>query len=50
MRLGYKECALPLILEHNTPNNSISLLWAETTGAHGAHAMRPLFRRVTRHS
>ena len=28
VKLGYKECGLPLILEHNTPNNSISLLWA----------------------
>lgn len=50
MRLGYKECALPLILEHNTPNNSVSLLWAETDGLEGAHAMRPLFRRITRHT
>lgn len=50
MRLGYKECALPLILEHNTPNNSLSLLWAETDGQKGAHAMRPLFRRTTRHT
>jgi hypothetical protein len=50
MRLGYKECALPLILEHNTPNNSVSLLWAETEGQEGAHAMRPLFRRTTRHT
>ncbi|MEQ8960150.1 MAG: hypothetical protein RLP02_19875, partial [Coleofasciculus sp. C2-GNP5-27] len=28
--LGYAGCALPLVLEHNTPNNSVALLWAET--------------------
>lgn len=48
MRLGYADCALPLVLEHNTPNNSIPLLWAETPGKHGP-AMRPLFRRRDRH-
>ena len=30
--LGYGGCALPLVLEHNTPNNSVALLWAETDG------------------
>jgi hypothetical protein len=49
MRMGYKGCALTLVLEHNTPNNALSLLWAETAGKNGAHAMRPLFRRRTRH-
>jgi len=49
-RLGFGGCALPLILEHNTPNNSVSLLWAETDGVGGAHPMRPLFRRRQRHS
>jgi hypothetical protein len=48
-RLGFGGCALPLILEHNTPNNSIALLWAETQGKEGRHAMRPLFRRRQRH-
>lgn len=48
MKLGYANCALPIILEHNSPNNSISLLWAETDGVHG-HPMRPLFRRRDRH-
>ena len=33
MKLGYAYCALPVVLEHNTPNNSIPLLWAETGGA-----------------
>jgi len=48
MRLGYADCALPVILDHNAPNNAISLLWAETAGADGP-AMRPLFRRRDRH-
>ena len=51
--LGYGGCALPLVLEHNTPNNSVALLWAETKGSgqNGAIArpMRPLFRRRQRH-
>ena len=46
--LGYGDCALPLVLDHNTPNNSVALLWAETEGNH-ASAMRPLFRRRERH-
>lgn len=48
MRRGYAGCALPLVLEHNAPNNSIPLLWAQTTGKFG-HPMRPLFRRRDRH-
>ena len=51
--LGYGGCALPLVLEHNTPNNSIALLWAETDGSgrdgNCTPAMRPLFRRRQRH-
>ena len=43
VRYGYGECALPVILDHNTPNNSISLLWAQTD------SMEPLFRRRDRH-
>lgn len=48
MRYGYANCALPLILEHNTPNNSVPLLWAETPGKDGK-AMRSLFFRRDRH-
>ena len=49
-RLGFsRACALPLVLEHNTPNNSIALLWAETLGTQEKRAMRPLFRRRQRH-
>lgn len=52
--LGYGACALPLVLHHNTPNNSVALLWAETRGGvsenrEPAHPMRPLFRRRQRH-
>ena len=51
--LGYGACALPVVLEHNTPNNSIALLWADTVGGDrngvDAHPMRPLFRRRQRH-
>jgi hypothetical protein len=50
VRRGFGSCGLPLILEHNTPNNSIALLWAETIGGNGIPAMRPLFRRRQRHS
>lgn len=50
MKRGFAGCALPVVLEHNTPNNSMSLLWAETSGENGAHAMRPLFRRRSRHT
>ena len=46
--LGYGACALPLVLDHNTPNNSVALLWAESEGKN-AHAMQPLFRRRERH-
>lgn len=48
-KLGFGQCALPLVLEHNTPNNSVALLWADTDGDNGRHQMRPLFRRRQRH-
>ena len=51
--LGYGGCALPIVLNHNTPNNAVALLWAETDGGDRdgipAPAMRPLFRRRQRH-
>jgi hypothetical protein len=52
--LGYGGCALPLVLSHNTPNNAVALLWAETNGGvsedgESIPAMRPLFRRRQRH-
>ena len=48
MKYGYADCALPLVLEHNTPNNAIPLLWAETEGQFGV-PMQPLFFRRDRH-
>ena len=47
---GYAACAIPLILEHNTPNNSFAMIWAECQGGSDAPQMRPLFRRRQRHT
>lgn len=50
---GYGGCGLTLVLEHNTPNNSVALLWAECDESQKepvGPAMRPLFRRRQRHS
>ncbi len=43
-RLGFAGCALPVVLSHNTPNNSIYILW-------GPESFRffGLFPRVSRH-
>lgn len=42
--LGFAGCALPVVLGHNTPNNSVYLLWGpEQYKPHG------LFPRVSRH-
>lgn len=50
IKYGYGYCGLPLILEHNTPNDSLPIIWADTSTENGQHAMRPLFRRRQRHS
>ena len=42
-KYGFAECALPLVLSHNTPNNSVSLLWAPLP-------MQALFPRFERHT
>lgn len=48
--LGYKQCGLPIVLEHNTPNNSIALIWATSRpDSKEPHIMRPLFPRIERH-
>lgn len=39
---GYEGCGLPLVLHHNTPNNSIYILWARKW-------KDPLFIRYERH-
>lgn len=48
---GYKQCGLPLVLDHNTPNNSVALLWASSSEAddEAQHEMKPLFPRKKRH-
>jgi len=52
--LGYKGGGLPLILSHNTPNNSVATLWARSdpkaAGYVVAKQMFPLFPRRQRHS
>ena len=43
-RYGYGDCGLPLVLDHNTPNNSISLLMS-----YEDKTFRGLFPRIQRH-
>lgn len=43
--LGFGNGGLPLVLSHNTPNNSLPLLWSPDD-----KAFRGLFPRVSRHS
>src|SRR5579862_7201862 len=45
VRRGFADCALPVVLAHNTPNNSIYLLWGEET-----FRFQGLFPRVSRHT
>lgn len=47
--LGYADGALPVVLSHNTPNNSVCLLWADSTGETGSLNRRALFPRYERH-
>lgn len=43
-KYGYADCGLPVVLHHNTPNNSVAILWFYE------HCMvRGLFPRVQRH-
>lgn len=44
VKYGFASCGLPIVLHHNTPNNSIYLLWAELS-----EQIKPLFPRVSRH-
>ncbi len=48
-QMGFLKCALPLVLQHNTPNNSICVLWADSTDRPGSLARRALFPRYERH-
>jgi hypothetical protein len=43
VRYGFNQNGLTLVLAHNTPNNSISLLWSQTS------KVTALFERVSRH-
>lgn len=47
--LGYDECGLPVVIYHNTPNNSLPLLWYSSPSIDGENVLRPLFPRTTRH-
>jgi hypothetical protein len=44
LKYGLAGCGLPVSIHHNTPNNSLFLLWVE-----GSARVRPLFQRVSRH-
>jgi hypothetical protein len=43
VKYGYAACGLPVVLTHNTPNNSIYPIWARTS------KLRALFPRISRH-
>lgn len=47
--IGYFDCALPVVLSHNTPNNSICLLWMDTTDRDHSPQLKALFPRYERH-
>lgn len=46
--LGYKQCALTVVLNHNTPNNSLPIIWQPECTEVG-NRLYPLFYRITRH-
>jgi hypothetical protein len=48
--LGFGGLALPLVLHHNTPNNSVGLLWADTSERNDGASRRALFPRRERHN
>ena len=50
VRHGFGNGRLPLVLSHNTPNNSVSILWADTTGRREGGGQRALFPRRHRHN
>jgi len=47
--LGYAGGALPLVIHHNAPNNSLGIVWGDTTDRIGSAGRRALFPRRTRH-
>lgn len=48
--LGFGGFALPVVLHHNTPNNSVGLLWADTSERNDGANRRALFPRRERHN
>lgn len=42
--LGFNECCLPIVLNHNSPNNSVAILWMPTDKKYWG-----LFPRISRH-
>jgi len=46
IKYGFGATGLPLVLSHNTPNNSLYLLWKE---GNAEHPLVPLFGRFERH-
>jgi hypothetical protein len=47
--LGFGDAALPLVLHHNTPNNSVCILWGDTSEQSGSLDRHALFPRYERH-
>ena len=48
--LGFGGFALPVVLHHNTPNNSVGQLWADTSERNDGANRRALFPRRERHN
>ena len=46
VKRGFAGCSLPVVLTHNTPNNSLFLLWANPEEG---YSVRGLFPRISRH-
>lgn len=49
VKYGFAGCALPLVLYHNCPNNSVYLLWAESEKTQDYPGLKALFPRIARH-
>lgn len=48
--LGFRDSRLPLVLSHNTPNNSVGVLWENTAeDPRSSKGFTPLFPRHERH-
>lgn len=47
--LGFNEGALPLVLAHNTPNNSLLVLWQYNDNDKNDVKFKGLFPRISRH-